>query len=68
MFFSSGIGKKRLTPNIISIFYYCHIFTEIGWRAKVTPADSPVAEFEFDVLIGADGKRNTLQGIPKNLS
>ncbi|XP_052087174.1 protein-methionine sulfoxide oxidase mical3b-like isoform X3 [Mytilus californianus] len=36
-----------------------------GWRAKITPEDSPVAEFEFDVLIGADGKRNTLQGFKR---
>lgn len=39
------------------------VFSETGWRAKITPEDSPVAEFEFDVLIGADGKRNTLQGM-----
>ncbi|XP_033740266.1 protein-methionine sulfoxide oxidase mical3b-like isoform X3 [Pecten maximus] len=34
----------------------------IGWRCKVEPPDHPVSEYEFDVLIGADGKRNTLQG------
>lgn len=28
----------------------------------VTPSDHPVSQFEFDVLIGADGKRNTLEG------
>jgi len=31
-----------------------------GWRAAVTPADHPVSHYEFDVLIGADGKRNML--------
>ncbi len=36
--------------------------SEIGWRVSVAPAESPVAEYDFDVLIGADGKRNTLQG------
>lgn len=35
---------------------------KIGWRAKTTPKDHPVSEYEFDVLIGADGKRNTLEG------
>lgn len=34
----------------------------MGWRALVEPADHPVSQFEFDVLIGADGKRNTLEG------
>ena len=29
---------------------------------KVSPSDHPVSEFEFDVLLGADGKRNTLAG------
>ena len=33
-----------------------------GWRVKVDPANHPLSEYEFDVLIGADGKRNTLQG------
>ncbi|KAH8354399.1 hypothetical protein KR084_009916, partial [Drosophila pseudotakahashii] len=31
-----------------------------GWRASVTPADHAVSHYEFDVLIGADGKRNML--------
>ncbi|CAD6241476.1 GSCOCG00009273001-RA-CDS [Cotesia congregata] len=35
---------------------------KIGWRAKTTPSDHPVSQYEFDVLIGADGKRNTLEG------
>ncbi|XP_055935059.1 F-actin-monooxygenase MICAL3-like [Argiope bruennichi] len=34
----------------------------IGWRAQVSPSDHPVSQYEFDVLIGADGKRNTLLG------
>ncbi|XP_038074486.1 F-actin-monooxygenase MICAL3-like isoform X2 [Patiria miniata] len=37
----------------------------VGWRAKLTPMDHPVSEFEFDVIIGADGKRNTLQGFKR---
>ncbi|XP_052859195.1 LOW QUALITY PROTEIN: F-actin-monooxygenase Mical [Drosophila gunungcola] len=32
-----------------------------GWRAAVTPADHAVSHYEFDVLIGADGKRNMLE-------
>ncbi|XP_017057458.1 F-actin-monooxygenase Mical isoform X5 [Drosophila ficusphila] len=31
-----------------------------GWRAAVSPADHAVSHYEFDVLIGADGKRNML--------
>ncbi|XP_066592367.1 F-actin-monooxygenase MICAL3 [Prorops nasuta] len=38
---------------------------KIGWRAKTTPADHPVSQYEFDVLIGADGKRNTLDGFKR---
>ncbi|XP_078340922.1 uncharacterized protein LOC111104401 isoform X4 [Crassostrea virginica] len=34
----------------------------VGWRCACTPDDHVVSEYEFDVLIGADGKRNTLQG------
>ncbi|XP_036373693.1 protein-methionine sulfoxide oxidase mical3a-like isoform X2 [Megalops cyprinoides] len=34
----------------------------VGWRAEVHPRTHPVNEFEFDVIIGADGRRNTLPG------
>nr|XP_029523543.1 protein-methionine sulfoxide oxidase mical3a-like isoform X18 [Oncorhynchus nerka] len=34
----------------------------IGWRAEVHPRTHPVNELEFDVIIGADGRRNTLAG------
>ncbi|XP_028263323.1 F-actin-monooxygenase mical2b isoform X2 [Parambassis ranga] len=33
-----------------------------GWRAEVRPSCHPVSDFEFDVVIGADGRRNTLDG------
>ncbi|XP_065354133.1 F-actin-monooxygenase Mical isoform X3 [Calliphora vicina] len=36
-----------------------------GWRASVTPADHAVSHYEFDVLIGADGKRNTLEAFKR---
>lgn len=36
----------------------------IGWRAEVHPRTHPVNELEFDVIIGADGRRNTLPGKP----
>ncbi|XP_039220939.1 F-actin-monooxygenase MICAL3 isoform X4 [Crotalus tigris] len=34
----------------------------IGWRAQVYPKTHPVSEYEFDVIIGGDGRRNTLEG------
>uniref|UniRef100_A0A671PPU3 F-actin monooxygenase n=1 Tax=Sinocyclocheilus anshuiensis TaxID=1608454 RepID=A0A671PPU3_9TELE len=33
-----------------------------GWRAEIWPADHPVADFDFDVVVGADGRRNSLEG------
>ncbi|KAG7473708.1 hypothetical protein MATL_G00098760 [Megalops atlanticus] len=33
-----------------------------GWRAEILPADHPVSNFDFDVVVGADGRRNTLEG------
>ncbi|KAK3096429.1 hypothetical protein FSP39_000031 [Pinctada imbricata] len=38
---------------------------KIGWRCNCDPPDHVVSEYEFDVLIGADGKRNTLQGFKR---
>lgn len=48
-------------------FLFNHILfiVEVGWRASVSPADHPVSQYEFDVLIGADGKRNTLEGFKR---
>ncbi|XP_061669938.1 F-actin-monooxygenase MICAL2 isoform X1 [Syngnathoides biaculeatus] len=36
-----------------------------GWRAAIRPADHPVADFEFNVVVGADGRRNTLEGFKR---
>ncbi|XP_078537050.1 F-actin-monooxygenase MICAL2 isoform X2 [Lissotriton helveticus] len=35
---------------------------KIGWRAEFLPVDHPLSEYEFDVIVGADGRRNTLEG------
>ncbi|KAK6168962.1 hypothetical protein SNE40_020108 [Patella caerulea] len=37
----------------------------VGWRCTVDPANHPVSEYQFDVLVGADGKRNTLSGFKR---
>lgn len=37
----------------------------VGWRAALRPADHPVADFDFDVIVGADGRRNTLDGFKR---
>ena len=66
-----SISKLERTVKIIKVGralprQRTHLFTivaEIGWKAKVSPADHPVSQYEFDVLIGADGKRNTLEGL-----
>lgn len=40
-------------------------YTEIGWRARLSPPDHPANQYEFDTLLGADGKRNTLPGFKR---
>lgn len=35
---------------------------EEGWKCSVTPSNQSVSDFEIDVLIGADGKKNVLPG------
>ncbi|KAI4880300.1 hypothetical protein NFI96_031726, partial [Prochilodus magdalenae] len=32
----------------------------VGWRAEIHPSAHPVSELQFQVVIGADGRRNTL--------
>ncbi|KAL6107293.1 mical2 [Pungitius sinensis] len=36
-----------------------------GWRAEVHPPSHPVADFDLDVVIGADGRKNTLDGFSR---
>uniref|UniRef100_A0A673GL46 F-actin monooxygenase n=1 Tax=Sinocyclocheilus rhinocerous TaxID=307959 RepID=A0A673GL46_9TELE len=36
-----------------------------GWRVEVRPADHPISDYEFDVIIGADGRRSTLDGFKR---
>ena len=43
----------------------CPLSFSLGWKPKVSPSDHPVSQFEFDVLMGADGKRNTLNGFKR---
>ncbi|XP_046890945.1 protein-methionine sulfoxide oxidase mical2b isoform X3 [Hypomesus transpacificus] len=33
-----------------------------GWRAQIRPSNHPISDFDFNVVIGADGRRNTLDG------
>ncbi|XP_055367841.1 protein-methionine sulfoxide oxidase mical3a-like isoform X2 [Betta splendens] len=35
---------------------------KVGFRVEVMPKSHPVSQLEFDVIIGADGRRNTLPG------
>ncbi|KAK2859268.1 hypothetical protein Q5P01_003888 [Channa striata] len=35
---------------------------QVAWRMAVSPESHPVNQLEFDVVIGADGRRNTLPG------
>ncbi|XP_059402782.1 F-actin-monooxygenase mical2b-like isoform X3 [Carassius carassius] len=36
-----------------------------GWRAEVRPVDHPISGYVFDVIIGADGRRSTLDGFKR---
>lgn len=38
---------------------------DIGWRANVLPNDHPINLYEFDIMIGADGRRNVFDGFPR---
>lgn len=54
--------NHSLLPRLSANSSHFSILTEIGWRAEFLPADHSLSEFEFDVIIGADGRRNTLEG------
>ncbi|XP_072128994.1 F-actin-monooxygenase mical2b isoform X11 [Mobula birostris] len=35
---------------------------DVGWRAELLPRDHPISAFTFDVIVGADGRKSSLQG------
>ncbi|KAK3535611.1 hypothetical protein QTP70_017798, partial [Hemibagrus guttatus] len=37
----------------------------LGWRAELQPASHPISDYEFDVLIGSDGRRSMLDGFKR---
>ncbi len=39
------------------------LISATGWRAKVLPQNHPVNQYEFDVIVGANGKSKTLDGV-----
>lgn len=51
-----------LCEDLVDILVTQILSTGIGWRAQVHPKTHPVSEYEFDVIIGGDGRRNTLEG------
>ncbi|KAJ4919079.1 hypothetical protein JOQ06_007918, partial [Pogonophryne albipinna] len=38
---------------------------KVGWRMQVSPKSHALNQLEFDVIIGADGRRNTLPGFQR---
>uniref|UniRef100_A0A8C4RVG9 F-actin monooxygenase n=1 Tax=Erpetoichthys calabaricus TaxID=27687 RepID=A0A8C4RVG9_ERPCA len=52
----------HVNVEFIKLLEPSHDNQGMGWRAEVCPADHPVASFDFDVIVGADGRRNTLEG------
>ncbi|CAJ0966561.1 unnamed protein product [Ranitomeya imitator] len=55
--------------DLVRAFHLAHPVrpggSEIGWRAEYLPQDHPLSDYEFGVIIGADGRRNTLEGFKR---
>ena len=45
--------------DILKVFF---LISHSGWTAKLEPVDHPASKYEFDFIVGADGKRNSLTG------
>ena len=59
LFFNKVSNCCVFVNNVIE--FYLNV-SAVGWRCLVTPRDHPVSEYQYDVLICCDGKRNTIPG------
>ena len=50
----------KLFPDLNLTIYV--VILNTGWTAQLEPADHPMNDYEFDFVVGADGKRNSLKG------
>uniref|UniRef100_H3DR69 FAD-binding domain-containing protein n=1 Tax=Tetraodon nigroviridis TaxID=99883 RepID=H3DR69_TETNG len=70
-----GLGAKKFYGNLPSPPVHVHVEFqnlleppeeqqnhEVGWRLEVSPRSHPINQLKFDVVVGADGRRNTLPG------
>lgn len=57
-------SEAELFPNVNKDFNNnpSALSSESGWRAEFQPSDHPLVDFHFDVVIGADGRKSTLDG------
>ena len=49
----------------VSLFYFFMNILFKGWRARLLPENHVLSNMNFDVMIGADGRRNTLPGFKR---
>ena len=47
--------------NFLLIKIYI-IFIDHGWRGTFDPPSHPLNKFDFDIIVGADGRRSALKG------
>ncbi|KAK2715315.1 F-actin-monooxygenase Mical-like isoform X3 [Artemia franciscana] len=54
----SGVSLEGLVPPDVDD-------PDAGWKACIQPEDHPVSQFEFDMIIGANGKRAVFDGFKR---
>ena len=52
-------------PPSLSTFLLFSLPLPLSSSSQVCPEDHPAADFDFDVLIGADGRRSTIPGFDR---
>ena len=60
---STGFISKN--KSVLKRFVCAQTNEPIGWRAEFMPTDHYLCNYEFDCVIAADGKRNSLPGFPR---
>ncbi len=62
---SSVVTGAEIVNDLLLCVCCDRVICDAGWTAQLEPADHPAGRIEFDFIVGAEGRRISLEGFRK---